>query len=56
VGGLRGAISIALALSLPQGGPRDLIVAATYFIAVFSILVQALSLGPLVRRWCGSST
>jgi CPA1 family monovalent cation:H+ antiporter len=55
-GGLRGAISIALALSLPHGENRDIIVAATYFVAVFSILVQAISLQPLIRRWMGNAT
>ncbi|MGD2083653.1 MAG: sodium:proton antiporter [Chromatiales bacterium] len=49
-GGLRGGISVALALSLPQGQPRDTLVAATYGVVVFSILVQGLTLGRLVRR------
>lgn len=49
-GGLRGGISIALALSLPAGQARELIVSATYVVAVFSILVQGLSLGFLVRK------
>ncbi len=52
--GLRGALSIALALSLPPGGGRELIVTATYLIALFSILVQATTLEPLARRWTGS--
>jgi len=50
-GGLRGGISLALALSLPQFPGREPIVAATYAVVIFSILVQALSIGPLVRRW-----
>ena len=50
-GGLRGAISIALALSLPPGPIRNVILSATYFVAVFSILVQAISLQPLMSRW-----
>jgi CPA1 family monovalent cation:H+ antiporter len=54
-GGLRGAISIALALSLPPGEIRQIIVSATYFVAVFSILVQAISLQPLMRRWMRAS-
>jgi len=53
-GGLRGGISIALALSLPPGQARELIVSATYIVAVFSILVQGLTLGFLVRRWGGA--
>jgi len=53
-GGLRGGISIALALSLPAGQARELIVSVTYVVAVFSILVQGLTLGPLVRKWGAS--
>lgn len=49
-GGLRGGISVALALSLPAGPERDLILAVTYVLVVFSILVQGLTLGPLLRR------
>lgn len=44
-GGLRGGISIALALSLPTGHERDLIVSMTYAVVVFSILVQGLTVG-----------
>ncbi|WP_133372149.1 cation:proton antiporter, partial [Sulfurirhabdus autotrophica] len=44
-GGLRGGISIALALSLPPSEYRDLILAVTYMVVVFSILVQGLTLG-----------
>jgi CPA1 family monovalent cation:H+ antiporter len=56
-GGLRGGISVALALSLPvDGGPdslkaRSAIIAITYVVVVFSILVQGLSISPLTRRW-----
>ncbi len=49
-GGLRGGISVALALSLPHGPERNLIVAVTYVVVVFSILVQGLSIARLVRR------
>lgn len=49
-GGLRGGISIALALSLPLGPERGVIVSITYVIVAFSILVQGLTIGPLVRR------
>jgi len=49
-GGLRGGISVALALSLPQMPGRETIVAATYGVVIFSILVQALTMGQLVRR------
>ncbi|MFC2172694.1 cation:proton antiporter [Acidobacteriota bacterium] len=49
--GLRGGISIALALSLPiiPGNGRDLIITATYSVVVFSILVQGLTMRRLVR-------
>jgi CPA1 family monovalent cation:H+ antiporter len=49
-GGLRGAISIALALSLAEDMSRELIVYLTYGIVVFSILVQGLTMSKLVRR------
>ena len=49
-GGLRGGISIALALSLAAGEARSLIVSVTYVVVVFSILVQGLSIKRLVKR------
>ncbi|MBZ9558337.1 MULTISPECIES: sodium:proton antiporter [unclassified Modicisalibacter] len=49
-GGLRGGISVALALSLPDGEPRDVLLTVTYLIVLFSILVQGLSIGRVVRR------
>ncbi|MGC1304577.1 MAG: sodium:proton antiporter [Caulobacteraceae bacterium] len=49
-GGLRGAISLALALSLPQGGPRDVVLATTFAVVSFSVLVQGLTFGR-VARW-----
>jgi CPA1 family monovalent cation:H+ antiporter len=49
-GGLRGGISVALALSLPPSAERDVILAVTYGIVVFSILVQGTTLGWLARR------
>lgn len=48
-GGLRGGISVALALSLPFGLWRDTVVALTYSVVVFSILVQGLSVGYVAR-------
>ena len=48
-GGLRGGISVALALSLPPGAERDAILVATYVVVIFSILVQGLTIGRLVR-------
>ena len=49
-GGLRGGVSVALALSLPLGPERDLILSLTYIVVLVSILLQGLSIGPLVRR------
>lgn len=43
-GGLRGGISVALALSIPQGSERDPLLVITYFVVVFSILVQGLTI------------
>ncbi|VAX11743.1 Na+/H+ antiporter, NhaP family [hydrothermal vent metagenome] len=48
--GLRGGISVALALSLPLGTERDVILAITYAVVVFSILVQGLTIGALVNE------
>jgi len=47
-GGLRGGISVALALSLPPGKNREVILAITYMMVVFSIIVQGLTIGKLV--------
>ena len=49
-GGLRGAISVALALSLPAGPERDAILTITYIVVIFSILVQGLTVGKLAER------
>jgi len=49
-GGLRGGISVALALSLPPGRERVVILAITYVIVIFSILGQGLTLKRLVTR------
>ena len=48
-GGLRGGISVALSLSLPPGKNREVILAITYAVVVFSIIVQGLTIGKLVR-------
>jgi CPA1 family monovalent cation:H+ antiporter len=50
-GGLRGGISVALALSLPPMGSKALIVTMTYLVVAFSILVQGLTLGRVVRHF-----
>ena len=49
-GGLRGGVSIALALSLPLGRERGVLLAITYVVVVFSILVQGLTLERVVRH------
>jgi len=51
-GGLRGGISIALALSLPNGPYRTPIVAATFVIVLFSVIIQGGSIGGLIA-WIG---
>lgn len=43
-GGLRGGISVALALSIPDGPAREPLLVITYFVVVFSILVQGLTI------------
>lgn len=50
--GLRGGISIALALSLADTPQRDALLVATYVVVVFSILVQGLTLQRLLVRLC----
>jgi CPA1 family monovalent cation:H+ antiporter len=49
-GGLRGGISVALALSLPAVPAREPLLAVTYVVVVFSIVVQGLTLGRLVKN------
>ncbi len=49
-GGLRGGISVALALSLPEGPARDLFLPVTYTVVVFSVVVQGLTIGRLVKK------
>jgi CPA1 family monovalent cation:H+ antiporter len=48
-GGIRGGISIALALSLASGFARDVIVTATYIVVIFSILAQGLTIKKLLK-------
>ena len=50
LGGLRGGISVALALSLSGNMYRDEFVLITYIIVVFSILVQGLTIGTFAKR------
>lgn len=48
-GGLRGGISIALVLTLPEGEHRQALLVVTYVIVIFSILVQGMTVGKLVK-------
>jgi CPA1 family monovalent cation:H+ antiporter len=52
-GALRGGISIALALSLPAGPVKELIVATTYVVVMFSVVVQGATMSPLVKTLTG---
>ncbi len=49
-GGLRGGISVALALSLPPGQMRDLFLTMTYIVVVFSLIVQGLTVKKLIKE------
>ena len=48
-GGLRGGISVALVLSLPPGPYREPLIAATYAVVLFSIIVQGLTVGRVAQ-------
>tara|TARA_B100000530_G_scaffold336870_1_gene293168 strand:+ start:3574 stop:4827 length:1254 start_codon:yes stop_codon:yes gene_type:complete len=50
-GGLRGGISVALALSLPSVQGKELILAMTYGIVIFSIIVQGLTMSSIIKRF-----
>lgn len=52
-GGLRGGVSIALALSIDPGLHKDLLLAITYFVVLFSIIVQGLTVGKLTQKMQG---
>lgn len=49
-GGLRGGVSIALVLSMDPGPTKDLLLEITYFVVVFSIICQGLTVGKLARK------
>lgn len=48
--GIRGGISIALALAVPEGTAKPAILAATYAVVLFSVIVQGSTLGYVARR------
>jgi len=52
-GGLRGGISVAMALSLPASDSRSPVLTLTYCVVVFSILVQGLTVGRVIRKISG---
>ena len=49
--GLRGGISVALALSLPVSPAKDLLLACTYTVVIFSILVQGLTVRKVLKKY-----
>ena len=49
-GGLKGGISVALALSLPESEWKPIVLTATYVVVLFSIIVQGLTIAPLAKR------
>ncbi|MGV3589235.1 MAG: cation:proton antiporter [Adhaeribacter sp.] len=49
-GGLRGGVSIALVISIPKGAYNELLLEMTYFVVVFSIVVQGLTVGKVSNR------
>jgi len=49
-GGVRGGISVALALSLPENEYKPLILTATYGVVIFSIIVQGLTVKTVVAK------
>lgn len=49
-GGLRGGISIALALSLPQNPYKDILVSITFVVVIFSILVQGITVEKVIKK------
>jgi CPA1 family monovalent cation:H+ antiporter len=52
-GGLRGGISVALALGLPVGAERNLILAATYAVVLFTVVVQGGTIARVLQRMSG---
>ena len=49
-GGLRGGISVAMALSLSNGPEKPVVLTATYIVVLFSVIVQGATVGPIVER------
>lgn len=49
-GGLRGGLAVALALSLPESPERNFVLALTYAVVAFAVIVQGITIKPLVNR------
>lgn len=49
-GGIRGGVSIALVMSLPNGEWKDLLLEITYIVVLFSIVVQGLTVGKVANK------
>jgi CPA1 family monovalent cation:H+ antiporter len=49
-GGLHGALSLAMALSLPASPYRQIVLSTTFAVVIFSILTQGLTFAPLAAR------
>lgn len=52
-GGLRGGLSVAMALSIPQNMFASFFVSVTYFVVLFSIIVQGLTIGKVAKKYAG---
>ena len=52
-GGIKGGISVALALSLPDSEWKPIILTATYIVVAFSIIIQGLTIAPFSKRLIG---
>jgi CPA1 family monovalent cation:H+ antiporter len=52
-GGLHGALSLAMALSVPAGEPRKVVLSTTFAVVIFSVLTQGLTFGRLAARLSG---
>ncbi|MBX3181120.1 MAG: sodium:proton antiporter [Polyangiaceae bacterium] len=54
-GGLKGGVSVALAMKLPEFDGRAAVLTVTYVIVIFSVVVQGLTVGRLIRRIAAES-
>ncbi len=54
-GGLRGGISVALALSLPEGEIKSILLSVTYVVVIFSVVVQGSTVAKAAKRFTGGT-